>query len=304
MKRVITTILMLLISVITVSAQKQYSKEEQAIIGIIQQHYDHWKNRDYDKWENMWVQEPYAGHTWTAPNVFRDNNGWNKVSEMQKNFIKNNPAPAADINFSEFDYTFVIRNNMAIARFVGDGGVHSTTTFEKVKGAWKIIRNDQINLPLFDLRRDINRLGSFEGTWRLVPGSFKLENSGGNWEITNYEMSVSGTSNGININDKFRFRNAQQNIVNGAEDTAIIINSPSSEFIHTKATSFTNFGWTANKSGKVKVEDQSIELDGARVDNEKSTYNSLIKKKSADIISVSNTNGSGEKWSIELKLVY
>lgn len=304
MKTVGTTILTLLIFVITVSAQKQYSKEEQAFIGIIQQHYDHWKNRDYEKWTELWVHEPYVGHTGIGPNYFSDTKGWDKVSAMQKNSMKNNPIPAADVDFGQFDYTFLIKDNLAIVKFLGESGLSTTSTFEKVKGTWKYIQNDQVNKALYDLRGDINRLKSFEGTWRLVPGSFKLENPNNNWEITNQVMTVTGTSKGINIDTKFSFRNPQQNIVNGVEDLAIIINSPSSEFIHTMATSFTNFGWTINKSGKVKVADQSIELDGARVDNEKSTYNFIIKKKSAGIISVSNTDGSGEKWSIDMKLVY
>ena len=304
MKTVGTTILIMLITLITVTAQKQYSKEEQAFIGIIQQHYDHWKNRNYEKWTELWVHEPYVGHISIGPNYFFDRKGWDKVSASQKNFIRNNPIAAADVDFGKFDYTFLIKGNLAIVKFLGENGMRTTSTFEKVKGTWKYIQNDQINQALYDLKLDINRLGSFEGTWRLVPGSFTLENSSNNWEITNQVMTVTGTSNGIDINTKFSFRNAQQNIVNGVEVIAIIINSPSRDFIHTMATSFTNFDWTLNKSGKVKVADQLIELDGARVDNEKSTYNFIIKKKSADIISVSNTDGSGEKWSIDMKLVY
>ena len=63
MKTISASILMVLISIITVSAQKQYSKEEKDFIGIIQQHYDHWKNRDYEKWTELWVHETYVGHS-------------------------------------------------------------------------------------------------------------------------------------------------------------------------------------------------------------------------------------------------
>ena len=303
MKRVNATAIMLLISVMTVSAQKQYSKEEQTIIGIIQEHYDLWKKRDYEKWTELWVHEDYVGHTSIGPNYFFDRKGWDEVSSAQKNFIKNNSVPAADVDFGQFDYTFLISDNMAIVKFVGENGLHTTSVFEKVKGTWKYVQNDQINKPLFDLKDDVNKLGGFEGNWRMVPGTFKWENSDNTGEFTNYEFSVTQTLNGVDISAKFSFRNAQKNTFHGGEDIVIIINSPSSELIHTRTGYNTTTGLTSISLGKVKVTDQSIELDGALVDNEKITYNGIIKMESPDMINVSWTPGSGAKWSVDMKLV-
>ena len=303
MRTIYATIMIMLISVSTVSAQIKYSKEEQTIVGIIQQHYDHWKNRAYEKWTELWVHEDYVGYTSAGPNYFVDLKGWDEVSEMQKNSIENNTNRRVDVDFSQFDYTFVIGDNMAIAKFIGDNGLRTTSVFEKVKGTWKYILNEQINKTMYDLRSDIRKLGSLEGNWQLIPGSFKWENSDNKGEIIRYAMSITQTLNGIDINTKFDFRNAQQNIWPGTESISVIKNSPSGKFIHTMSTYFSNNGWTNNSFGKSEITDQTIELDGARIGNEKNTYSLVIKKESGYQINVSSTNGSGEKWSVDMKLI-
>lgn len=303
MKTTYTTVIIMLIFVSTVSAQKEYSKEEQTIIGMIQQHYDHWKNREYEKWTELWVHKDYVGYTFVGPDYFVDRKGWDEVSEMQKNSIKNNPNPGADVDFGQFDYTFVVRDNMTIAKFIGENGIRTTSVFEKVKGTWKYILNEQVNKPMFDLRSDIRKLGGFEGNWELIPGSFKWENSDKKGDFIGYVMSITPTLNGIDINTKFNFRNAQQNIFRGIENISVIKNSPSGKLIHTMSTYFANNGWTNNSAGESKVTDQTIELNGAIIGNEKDTYGLVIKKKSEDQINVSSTNGSGEKWSVDMKLI-
>lgn len=66
---------------------------------------------------------------------------------------------------------------------------------------------------------------------------------------------------------------------------------------------FANNGWTNNSSGKTMITDDAIELHGVRNDNEKITYTLVIKKASVDQINVSSTNGSGVKWSVDMKLM-
>ena len=303
MKTFISTAISLLLFITTLSAQKKYSKEEQTLIDLIQQHYNHWKNREYEKWTELWVHESYVGHTYIGPNNFVEHIGWEEVSTTQKNFIKNNPNPAADVDFGKFDYTFVITDNMAIAKFIGENGLHTTSVFEKVNGTWKYILNEQFNKPMFELRSDIAKLGSFEGNWQLIPDSFKWENSDNKGKIIMYAMNITHTLNGADISSKFNFKNAQQSIWRGTENISVIKHSPSSKLIHTMSTYFSNNGWTNNSSGKAEVSDQSIELNGARIGNERVTYTLQIKKESEDQLKVSSTNNSGEKWSVDMKLI-
>ena len=58
-----------------------------------------------------------------------------------------------------------------------------------------------------------------------------------------------------------------------------------------------------NLNGKVKVTGESIELNGKEVGNEKNTYTGMIKRESADKINIGWTMPSGEKWSVDMKLV-
>ena len=302
MKPIIAIAIILSMFASTLSAQKKYTKEEQSLIDLIQLHYDHWKNREYEKWTDLWVHEPYVGHIYIGPENFMERKGWEEVDASQRDFLKNNTNTGADVDFSQFNYTFLIRGNMAVANFIGENGLYTTSVFEKIKGEWKYLRNEQVNKTRYDLKSDLRKLGSFEGTWQLIPGSFTWENSDNKGEIIRYTMHITPSLNGIGINTKFKYKNAQQNIWPGSENISVNINSPSNKLIHNMSTYFANNGWTNNSSGSAEVTDQAIELNGTQVVNEKNTYNLVLKMVSTEQMNISSTNASGEKWSLNMAL--
>lgn len=287
----------------SVASAQTYSKEEKAIINTLQQHYDHFKNRDYDKLAEMWVHEPYAGHIWVSPGNIIDDRGWEQISEATKNNFKNNPMQAPEVDFNQFTYTFHIRDNIAIVNFVGETNVRTTAILEKINGSWKYVQNNQIDQSSYELSAKLKHLGTYAGKWRMVPSSFAWENPETKGELLTYLFHIEKTSKGLDIKTKFRYRNPQQNIIAGTEHFMVNANSPNREWLVTKTSYYSNNGWSTNSSGKAEILDNSIELSGAVIGNENNSYDVSIQRDANDHLVFSSTDRAGEKWSVVMEQV-
>lgn len=155
----------LLLLVISVFAQKNYAKEEQAVIAAIKMDHQYFCENNYEKWADMYVHAPHTTFTYTVAENTNILKGWKAFSEMIKTGMDSRIANKTTLTPSEFsDFTIRVNGNMAWAHF-SEGGQFATRGLEKVDGKWKLFLVSIIHTPSFKAKQQSDFLNGLAGEW-------------------------------------------------------------------------------------------------------------------------------------------
>ena len=117
---------------------KDLSKEEAAIKKAIEDETYYADQKNYNKFSDLWMHEPYVYWSVTNPNSHFELEGWEALSKYFKKQFEKFPEPMQR-KANKTDYKFRIIEKMAFVTFREDGNA-STRVMEKQNGKWKLIR--------------------------------------------------------------------------------------------------------------------------------------------------------------------
>lgn len=146
--------------------------EKEAILKVIEGETDCFFKRNYECWENYWVQKPYTFQAWNNSDGTYDSKvGWKTVSEGVKKYLAENP-----IKEGEAENRLVKRNNIQVNFYnpnlayliweqinqTRDGKScrksQETRIMEKIDGNWRIAHISSFwdynaEIPLEELKK-------------------------------------------------------------------------------------------------------------------------------------------------------
>ncbi len=121
-------------------------KEKQLIIDLIESESNYFMSRDVDRWQSIYVNEPYIFTNWTLlyePGDVVVTNGYNNLVKTVSNYWNNSESKGLQ-PFTNYNYNIQLRENVAWANFIqrseGLGYVvdsYNTRILEKIDGEWK-----------------------------------------------------------------------------------------------------------------------------------------------------------------------
>lgn len=119
-----------------------YTKEEKAILKVIESESEYFWGRNYDKWAALYVRAPYTVWTSASRDGVRRYNGWEEWSGQVKQLFENDPEPQPYKGVvHKYNYSFRIYGKGAWVSFeqMNDGTkTLETRIMEKENGKWKI----------------------------------------------------------------------------------------------------------------------------------------------------------------------
>lgn len=159
MKRILSSIFFLAIS-LTLTAQSKNLKAEQAAIrNVIENESKHFWARDYQSWKKLWVHSDYAIWIAASRDGVRQYDGWKAWSANVKEFFAENPEPMPYTGVvTKENYRFRVYGQGAWVSFVQNNkGTRTLETriLEKRNGQWKI--------AMVEIIHNVNEEGTIEG---------------------------------------------------------------------------------------------------------------------------------------------
>jgi hypothetical protein len=127
--------------------------EKEAILDVIENETTAFFNRDYESWQQFFVQEDYAFQAWTnADGSFSASVGWSAIDKLTGQYIKTHPVPPG---YSY--YPRVERRNMVI-KFYSDKLAYLV---------WDQYNSDQEN-KFFRHSKDQRIMEKVNGQWKIA----------------------------------------------------------------------------------------------------------------------------------------
>lgn len=134
-------------------ASNESDEEKAVIMEVIQRESAAFWEKDFEKWSDCWVHEPYVRVMgWWEAGGISVTEGWNSLSSSMKKLMEDNPQPNPTAELLRRDnINMRILGNMAMVTFnqhgldTGDkrmdmpGLSYETRVLEKQDGNWKII---------------------------------------------------------------------------------------------------------------------------------------------------------------------
>lgn len=131
------------------------TKEEEAIKAVIEVESEYFWGRNYDKWADLYVHEPYVVWTSASKSGVRRYDGWKAWNSEVQNLFKEDPEPQPyEGVVYKYNYNFRIYGKGAWVSFeqMNDGTkTYETRIMEKQGGKWKIAMVEviyNVNEPL------------------------------------------------------------------------------------------------------------------------------------------------------------
>ena len=142
MKRIISTLLFLAISLTLIGQSKNVKADKEAIKQVIENESRHFWARDFQSWKKLWVHSDYAVWIAASNDAIRQYDGWKAWSSNVKEFFAENPDPMPyDGKVTKEDYRFRIYRDGAWVSFIQNNkGTRTLETriMEKKNGQWRI----------------------------------------------------------------------------------------------------------------------------------------------------------------------
>ena len=127
----------------TVSQTAHFEQEKAAILATINSETEAAFTRDYERWQEKWVHEPFVTKTYMQMNdsSLSETLGWNEINEFVKTYIAEHPEPEPVPRLLD-DIDVRLYGNGAWVSFEQDDSVRGvkreTRLMEKIDGQWKI----------------------------------------------------------------------------------------------------------------------------------------------------------------------
>lgn len=137
-----TLIIFCVLTSVQVQAQEKFSKEEKAIMQVIENESKYFWARDFKQWKKTWVHESYVVWTAASQDGVRRYEGWDSWLAEVEGLFSGSPEPIPyEGDVKKYDYQFRIYDKGAWVSFTQENlGTKTIETriMEKKGGKWKI----------------------------------------------------------------------------------------------------------------------------------------------------------------------
>jgi hypothetical protein len=242
------------------------SKEEKAIKKVIENETHYWQQRDFEKYADTWVHEPYIYRSYTAPRQNSELRGWNAISQWAKSAFENSSGPVIG-EYNKIDYCFVVSGTMAFVTFMENGN-SSTRVLEKRGSEWKLVGLSVIRSQAYKALEQEARLKKFVGNWKASPSSIKETPGFPGEELVAVDISITYTEGSLKrlitthyrtANDAFAVRVETTIVYDANAQKSIALNVENAPWGTTAATGECEVDGDGNVSIKFyEIEDRSV----------------------------------------------